>query len=334
VRVVQIGAGSWGSSWARIIATAPDFELAALVDRDRHRLDDVGDLVRVPVRRRFGSLADALERVEVDAALVVVAPAEHLAIVNEGLAAGLHCLVEKPFALGLTEARDTVERAERAGLTLMVNQDQRFTRGARTLQRLVSEQALGAPGRISVRFARVPALRPYHADLGDSLLVDMAIHHFDQLRALGLAIERVWAHTFAPAWSTLPGNAAAEAWLEAPGLLAAYSASWAPRGRETSWSGQWEVECERGVIFWDGERRIELAPFAPERMRRAPRTRRVRLDPSAGEGLEGSLLEFASAVESGREPETSGRDNLATLALVLAAAEASACGAPVEPRQP
>ena len=40
----------------------------------------------------------------------------------------------------------------------------------------------------------------------------------------------------------------------------------------------------------------------------------------------GSLTEFAAAIQENREPECSGRDNLSTLAFMLAAVESSETG--------
>jgi hypothetical protein len=55
---------------------------------------------------------------------------------------------------------------------------------------------------------------------------------------------------------------------------------------------------------------------------RGPQTR-VPLDELAEEGRSGVLAELAEAVHAGREPETSGRDNLGTLELVYGAVESA-----------
>ena len=46
-------------------------------------------------------------------------------------------------------------------------------------------------------------------------------------------------------------------------------------------------------------------------------------------GPSGTLTEFAQAVRSGREPETSGRHNLGTVAFVAAAVESASVHEPV-----
>jgi len=277
-----------------------------------------------------------LARSEVDAALVVVPPAAHAGVAIEALEAGLHCMIEKPFALALPEAEEAVRRAEHVGRILMVNQDQRYTRGARTVRRLLAEKALGRVGAITVRFSQALTVRPFHLELAEPLLLDMAIHHFDQLRAFGFEIDRVWARSFNPLWSPLAGNAAADVLFEADGgrTFVTYSGTWAPRGRSTSWSGDWEIQGERGMIVWDGDR-VELMIAEEQRSGRRlrrPRGRRVALDRLGAQGRLGSLTELAAALKEARQPETSGRDNLGTLALVLAAVESARRGEPVELR--
>ena len=54
------------------------------------------------------------------------------------------------------------------------------------------------------------------------------------------------------------------------------------------------------------------------------------LDRLGAEGRLGSLTELAAALKEARQPETSGRDNLGTLAVVLAAVESAGRGEPVE----
>ena len=334
MRVLQVGAGVWGSSWAQLIAGSGDADLAGVVDPDPDALETTGELARVSPDRRFPTLADALARVEADAAVVAVPPALHVPVAIEALEAGLHCLVEKPFALLLAEAEDAVRRAEDLGRILVVNQDHRHTRGARTVRRLVSEGAVGPVAAVRLRFAREPNLRPFHLGLAEPLLLDMAVHHFDQVRALGFEIDRVWARTFNPPWSPFAGNVAADVLLEANDARTSisYAGTWAPRGRRTSWTGEWELEGPQGAVVWDGDR-VEIVSGEEAGVRRRLKRalgRRLPLDPVSREGRSGSLAELAAAVAGGGRPETSGADNLASLAVTLAAVESAGRGEPVD----
>jgi predicted dehydrogenase len=91
------------------------------------------------------------------------------------------------------------------------------------------------------------------------------------------------------------------------------------------------LQGAEGALAWSGDD-VRLFGDAPERQGRVARRlgrlagRTVPLVELAKTGRAGVLAEFAAAIREGREPETSGRDNLLTLELVFAAVEAAASG--------
>ena len=339
MQLLLIGAGSWGTTWIDMIEQAPDWELAGLVDVDPSALARAGEMAGLPAELRFTDLADALSRVPADAALVAVPPALHARVASAVLEAGLHCLVEKPLAATLAEAIEMVRKADEAGRTLMVSQHYRYARGALALQRLVRDEAIGAIGAISIRFFRQAQAEGFRRELDEPLLLDMAVHHFDQLRGtIGFEPARVWATSSNPIWSGFRGNANAWAALESEsGATAWYAGSWSGRGLETSWSGEWEIHGEGGAIVWDGEDRIALIPVQKQlrarvarRLGREWKGRRIALGPVVPPERVQVLAEFAGALREGREPETSGWDNLRSIAVAFAAITSARTHQPVE----
>lgn len=340
--MIQVGAGFWGASWPKVVHDAPEATLVALADPDGAALARVGEAAGIPPGRRFPSLAAAAASVEADAALIVVPPALHAGVALEALEAGLHCLVEKPFATSLEDARAVVARAESLGRTIMVSQNLRFTRGARTVRGLVAAGAVGAIGAVYVRFERSPSLEVggFRAEMAEPLVLDTAIHHLDAVRGvLGLEPTRVRARSFNPAWSAYGGNAAAVVEIEtAQGAPVFYAGSLAHRGSSTAWEAAWDVQGELGALRWEADRVLLWRPDRAAPRRRRRRLRRCRKDgyapvplvPLDARQRAGSLAELAAALREGREPEASGRDNLASLALALGAAEAARRGQPVD----
>lgn len=334
LRLIQVGVGAWGASWAGVVHAAPDWELAAVVDLDESALARSG----LPQKRQFSSLQDAVAAVPADAALVAVPPAAHLPVAAEALAAGLHCLIEKPLAATLDDARALLEAAKRSGRLAMVSQNLRFSRGARTVRELVGGGEIGQIEAAFIRFFRTPLFTGWRLELEEPLLTDMAIHHFDQVRGLlGLEPVRVRATSSNPSWSPFTGNASAVAELETEdGSIVSYTGSWAPRGPETSWDGDWSVHGEHGWIGWS-HGRVLLAPpgvtlerTLRRRLRRRPLPRTVPLVPVSAEERAGALAELAAAIREGREPEGSVRDNIHSLALVVAAISSARTGLSVE----
>jgi predicted dehydrogenase len=327
LRVVQIGLGEWGRDWAwRVVPAVDDVEVVGYVDSDRAAAARLEAVIPGSGQKFFGSLAEALDATTPDAALITTTIPGHAPLTRAALDAGLHVLVEKPFTETLEGARELVSLAETKGLTLMVSQNYRFFPAARTVARLLAEESLGELYSVSIDFRRnaasPPGPRGRHHDDSQPLLVDMSIHHFDLLRMiLGREPSSISCWASSPRWSGFDGPSAAVASILFDSLVVSYRASWISAGPITPWAGEWAMEFERGQLFWTSrgdngvlKDRVVLRP-------RRGKPKVIPLPVIERIDRAGTLTEFARAVRDGREPETSGRDNLHTLAFTLAAVE-------------
>lgn len=119
------------------------------------------------------------------------------------------------------------------------------------------------------------------------------------------------------------------------GTVVNYRGSWISSGPVTPWAGEWHIECEAGEIAWTSRADTGVNPatgLSAERVMVRPigkRPRRVELPTLAQVDRAGVLHSFAQAIQSNQEPETSGRANLGSLALMLATIEAAISGLPV-----
>jgi len=331
LRIVLAGVGDWGRTWIDVIASSPYWELAGLVDLDQAALERAARTAGVDRAACFPTVSEAAAA-GADAALVAVPPAAHASVALEALDAGLHTLIEKPFATTVAAAREVVDRAGAARRVVMVSQQYRHRPGARTVQQLVADGAIGEVGAASIVFSQELASPGFRLEMDEPLLHDMAIHHFDLIRGV-LAVEpvNVAATSFNPRWSPYSGSAAATAVLQAAdGTAVSYQGNWAPRGPLTGWDGVWEIHGDGGSIHWDGDTVLvrpldspTVAKLERRLLRREWRGRRVspvRIEhPDRG----GSLAELSAAIRDSREAETSGRDNLRSLAVTLAAVESA-----------
>ncbi|HEY7031057.1 MAG TPA: Gfo/Idh/MocA family oxidoreductase [Thermomicrobiales bacterium] len=333
LRIVHVGLGGWGRDWAtNVVPNVKAVEPVAWVDADTTTLAAARKTLTLPVDRCYPTLAAAIEAVPADAVLITTPIGAHVPVALEALAAGKHVLVEKPFAPSVDEARKAVETAEARGLVLMVSQNYRFFPAPRTVADLIAGGELGAVGAIAVDFRRnVTSLpgRERHFALAHPLLVDMAIHHFDLMRLiLGREAKSASCQTWNPPWSPFAGDAAGAATIAFDGgAVASWRGSWVSPGEQTAWAGEWRVECAGGEIRWTsrGELGGPSADCVEVRSLDAP-ARALTLKPVRAQGRAGTLTAFAAAVGSDQEPETSGRDNLKTLALVAAVVASAATG--------
>jgi predicted dehydrogenase len=190
-------------------------------------------------------------------------------------------------------------------------------------------------GTVSVDFRQYDNSRPLesnpHYTFTHPVLMDMAIHHFDLLRMiLGTEAVRVYSTAVSPPWSKYRDEAAAAVIVTmSDGVVLSYRGSWISAGDPTLWAGDWVIECADGELAWTG-RENDTVEFDRVSIQRpgGPVTP-VALEPVELHGRAGSLRAFARAVETGTEPETSGRDNLGSVALMEAAVASAKSGAVV-----
>jgi len=327
MRIIQVGTGNFGMSWLGRVQRDRSASLVALVDIDEQNLERARQQTGMARARCFRDAREAFRSVEADAVLNVTPPAVHLDIALAAFEHGLHVLTEKPIADTMERGRRMVAAARQAGLTLMVSQNYRFRRWARTVRELLASGRFGPPDNISVRFAKLLKFDgSFRFRMEHPLVRDMSIHHFDLMRALtGREPVTVYARTWRPQWSWFEHDPCVAAIFEFEGgLKVLYEGSWVTRGRETTWDGYWNIECPAVVIELRAGR-VHLIPAE-----HPDQDSEVELGGRAGSGQSAALREFQQAVAEGREPETSGRDNLKSLAMSFAVMESARTGAPVE----
>jgi predicted dehydrogenase len=336
LRILQVGLGGWGRDWAQhVIPAVPEVDLVGYVDSDPSALARLRSVMNVAPALCFESLDKAIAAARPEAVVITATLAGHAPVTRATLEAGLHVLVEKPFVETLDVARQLVGLAAAQGRVLMVSQNYRFFPASRKVAELVSEARLGKLHEVSIDFRRyspggATAPARHHSD-DQPLLSDMSIHHFDLLRfILGREPDRLYCEAWNPAWSAFSGPSVAVAAIDFPGdIVVSYRGSWNSKGPITPWAGEWRMDFEHGHIFWtsrgdDGIKADRVVIQKPDRKPRA-----ASLTPVDRIDRWGTLTEFALAVQEGREPECSGRDNLGTLAMVAAAIDSAAQGQPV-----
>ena len=176
---------------------------------------------------------------------------------------------------------------------------------------------------MGVTFQKGPHFGGFREAMAYPLVLDMSIHHFDLMRCiLGGDVRTVQALSVNAPWNWNRGDATVMAQITlGRGVSVNYFASWVATGAETGWNADWRFEGSKGVLLWEND---QLAfSNAPGRKRPVPlvawpRTHQAYL-----------LWAFAKALDTGEEPETSGRRNLNSLATTYAVVRAAKLRRPV-----
>ena len=336
LRLLQVGLGPHGRNWARkVVPHIEEVELVAYVDKDPYALDALREEAKVAPELCFESLKEAIAATRPEAVLNTTALAAHVPLTTAALDAGLHVLVEKPFAPSVALAEQLVDAAKVRGLVLMVSQNYRYFPAPRAIATMVHESALGKLYQISIDFRRYSTAGPngrgrHHLE-EQPLLVDMSIHHFDLLRLiLSREPQRIYCEAWNPEWTSFGGASVAVASIVFEGgVVVSYRGSWISAAPVTPWAGEWRMEFENGVVTWTSAADSDVTQDSVIVRPRGGEARTVALSAMPRTGTWGTLTEFAAAIRAGREPETSGRHNLGTVALMEAAVESAARREPV-----
>lgn len=313
---MHVGVGVRGQHWLDIVRDYPDAVSVGCVDPVPAALEKV--LRTRPDVQCFNNLGEALKRVEADAAIIASPIPLHRENALQCLDAGLATMVEKPFAATVREAYEVVKRGEALGRPTMAAQNYRFNPAERTLRHLVQQDYLG-----KITSAQCIACR-YRAGKGNFLgsmeyaqIVEDAVHHLDSLRSiLGQNPVSMVGRAFNPPWSEYLHGAATQALIEMEGgVHVQYVGTLAShRYGLTFW-----IEGENGVLWtnrkWVLGRQRGKRLFWPIRTVRVPKGDGA---PYPRQGTTSLLNNLRDAIRQKRQPETSGRDNLWTLAMLEA----------------
>jgi predicted dehydrogenase len=270
-----------------------------------------------------------LERLRPEIVFDVAVPAAREDIVRTSLEQGYHVLSEKPMADSLESAQRINEAAARAGRVFAVTQNRRFNAGIRRVRAAIESGILGEINAIHCDFFVGAHFGGFRDAMSHVLLLDMAIHTFDAMRFVsGKKPVAVYCHESNPAGSWYAHGSVANAIFEfTDGVIATYRGSWSAEGANTSWDAAWRIVGSRGTLTWDGEAALAanvvdgdegfFRPLRPVDVPPAP-------DPGMTMGHVSVIAEFLDAIDDGREPETGGRDNIRSLAMVFAAIDSAA----------
>lgn len=131
LRVAVVGVGHLGQHHARVLASLPETELVGVADTREDQVRTVAERCRTTPHLDYRDLLD-----KVDAVSIAVPTTWHHPIALEFLERGIPCMVEKPLASTLDQAREIVETARRVGVPLQVGHIERFNAALRAVDGL------------------------------------------------------------------------------------------------------------------------------------------------------------------------------------------------------
>ncbi len=330
-RAVMVGCGGMSGAWLNGAQKVGNVDIVGFVDISeeaaKKRQAEFGTVESV-----VGTdLSAVLEAVKPEAVFDCTIPEAHYGVTMTALAHGAHVLGEKPLADTMDHAREMVAAAAAAGKVYAVIQNRRYMPIIRQFRDLVNGGGIGDVTTVNSDFYLGPHFGGFRDRMEHVLLLDMAIHSFDQARFIsGADPVSVYCYEWNPKGSWYDHDASAVCVFKmTDGIVYTYRGSWCAEGLSTSWECDWRVLGSKGTASWDGRETIKAQGVVSEegffRTQADLPVPDVREPLKAG-GHEGLIREFVDAVRNGKTPETIATDNIKSLAMVFGAIESADTG--------
>jgi predicted dehydrogenase len=306
------------------------FRLAGITSK---RLESAREAARLRgIANAYDSLEQMLDNQAVEILDIAVPPDRQPKIIERALKRGRYLkgiLAQKPLAVTYAEAVLTVDMCREHAMPLAVNQNMRYDQSIRALKTLLTRNLLGDPVLGTIEMRAVPHWQTWLQQYGRLTLLNMSIHHIDSFLYLFGTPESIFVSIRQdPRTKFAHEDGICLYILEyANGMRAsAWDDVWAgPRSERDDMRPyiKWRVEgtegMAEGTIGWPGypnrqPSTITFTGTAFDGNWITPRWQEVWFP----DAFEGPMAELMDSIATGREPEISGRINLATMATVEA----------------
>ena len=299
-------------------------EIVAICDRDPERLRIVGD--QFGVERRYQSAEAMFAAGGFDFVDIATTVGSHRALVELAARHKVPAICQKPFAPTLEDAKAMVAAAEKAGIPLMIHENFRWQTPILAVRAVLDSGAIGTPfwGRVSFRSGfDVFSGQPYLAKGKRFIIEDLGIHSLDIARYLFGDASRMTART-RRINAEITGEDVATMLLDHDnGMTSIVDVSYASKLPQEPFPETFvEIDGDKGTLRLGKDYKLVVhgidgtreSVVAPNLLPWASRPWH-----NIQESVALIQQHWIERLGEGREPDTSGRDNLKTFALVEAA---------------
>jgi predicted dehydrogenase len=268
---------------------------------------------------------DLLERPDIDVVVVAVRAEGRGDIVRDAAAAEKHILLEKPFAHSYADAAAMVEVAEQAGIKLAVNQNRRWMPLHYATRRLLDEGSIGQPflGVYQGRSNQEYLVGSWYEQHRHFLLIEFCVHQIDLLIYWLGEPESVYASTSQSPEQRFAQDMVATVTFNYSdhrrAQLIVNDVAYLGGGSGYQESDRFAIDGSTGYI----EKIDEVTLGLTSKQTEGASVRKELDSPRASNSFACSMGDLLAAIAGDREPQVSGRQNLATMRTVFAACQSA-----------
>jgi UDP-N-acetylglucosamine 3-dehydrogenase len=176
IRTGVVGVGEMGQNHVRVYNEMEDTDLVGIADVNERRVREIANQHKT---KAFTDYKDLLKE-DLDAISIAVPTILHKKVAIDFIGGGVNCLIEKPIASNLEDAKEIIREAEKNNVKLAIGHIERFNPAVTKLKEIIENGILGKMLLISTR--RVGPFVPRITDVG--IIIDLATHDIDVVRYL------------------------------------------------------------------------------------------------------------------------------------------------------
>lgn len=332
-KILLLGLGFWAHFWLKVIDNTDNVELAGITGTEAE-IEKACAEYGISKDIAYTDYKEAIEKADADIMVIVIPAALHADAAKRGMDKGLNIIMEKPLATSLEEARDLLEyKSKHPSLKIMTSQNYRWRPYNQTMKQAIEEGMIGKVENILVEFRKQEDLQGYRAGLDMPLLRDCSIHHFDLIRFFtGANCKEMYCRVSRPNWSKFNGKPNADAIMTmTDGTRIVYNGTWAARGKESSWDGNFVITGDKGCLTLDASNAVRFFEFKEGAVSfEAKMEEGILLEQKSMEATEMQygLIQFIKAIEENTIPETTWEDNIKSFEMIcagIASTESGTC---------
>jgi D-apiose dehydrogenase len=338
LRGALIGCGFFAVNHLHGWRDAKGVEIVAICDTSEERLNLCGD--QFAITARYRDAAEMLTKEKLDFVDIATTASTHRALAELAAQHKLAVICQKPFAPTLSDAKAIVSACDRVGVPLMVHENFRWQSPIQKVKKIIESGEIGDVfwGRVSFRSAYdVFSGQPYLAEGKRFIVEDLGIHALDIARFLFGDAKNVSAR-IKRVNPKIRGEDVATVMLDhGDGLTSIVDCSYATQlEQELFPQTLLEIDGTRGTLRLGADYKLTVTTGGKvSKQDVSPPLLNWASKPWHNIQESVALIEqhFVDCLTSKKEPQTSGRDNLKTFALVEAVYQSAETGHTIDMKQ-
>ena len=327
VKFGVLGCGFWSkfqiSAWKEL----KDVELIALYNRTRSKAEKLASEFDVP--KVYDTPEELIADPEIDFVDIITDIAVHSELVHLSAKHKKPVICQKPMALSLEEGKGMVEACAKAGVPFMVHENWRWQTPIRKIKELINAGAIGEPFRCNLYWnCSFPVYdnQPFLANIDQLIIADLGIHILDTARFLFGEAQILYC-SMTRGNPKIKGEDIATIMMRMSDVACIVQISYFSILENERFPQTYAmIEGTRGSIELCSDYWVKVTTKDGTHSFRIPPPRYSWVNP-AYEVVQASIVStnahWLECFRTGKEPETSGADNLKTLQLVYSAYESA-----------